>query len=958
MLVNVVGKLKTLVKLILLLAVMPALNACTPANPVFGFDFSSEKLDSNLAIKMDVEALNLSNAAKVIISGSCNEKAKIKLISPVNKDLECSSNRYQQSLDLAALPDGEVLFQIESKDVFGDILVVEKKIYKDMIAPTLALTQPSDIGSGVTSVNLNGTCSEEGVDVVVNESSTGKEQKVKCQSQQWSMSFDLGSDLGINQFFFKAIQTDMGLNEVAVNSSAVNRVVIGDFSISGVSHQSGGPFTTLLKGYFNNFYITWTPAVNVTSFAISIYEFNPGTSEYDIQKCNVGGISGSQYLKLMSGCALTAGKNYKVKMTAQNSVGQVVNREMNFATKSLPRWRLDAKKLYIGSSFETALNTEIAFSDLIEDYDSAVAPYSVVVSSIDATLSSIHTIDNANQKIIIAPAATKTSGKFSASFTISDSFGNTSGTEAMSYHLVMPFSWAGLVDNDFNKPGNWCGTFTLKSGCQGSGTAPSFNAKVMIDNLCSSPTANSVTSNCAPVLSAASQVHSFFIKANSFDQAGFSLTVGNAAGPTSGDFNRNLAFFKQAGGVFNSASASSSGDLFVLNYFTQNDGYFYAPYASNFTVSSQHTNVGNNVISIASAIKFFHNNSQMIFIDPQGIAGDIYIQAPANTEFYKVKLDTDGATWSVRSDNLIIKSDLELAGRLRAAEYPKFNRYSGTNKITLQGNLICSGQTIGGSVPIYIDANVTATYKTTHSDCKFPSLVLANTNSIISEDAGSLFDHKMESLKIISSNAFYAPQAPRKLIIAPVHVDTGSYAFYNVAAFNHNNGEIEFHNLGDGTKEYKVLNSSGSFNILKFINNSATGDFFNIQSNIYSKGLIFSGSHSVSLRGVLYAVTTDELVFNKGLTADVNVLSKIVLSPLGVSPISVNTSERINLASLELQRNISFSGSSSVFDLSGGNLNVSYYDFTVPAGFSFFYNVLNTFSGSIISNGTTTASSL
>lgn len=959
MVVNVTGNLKTFAKLILLALLVPLLNACTPANPVFGFDFSSEKLTSNLVIQTDVPALNVSNSAKVVISGSCNEKAKIKLISPVAKDLECAANNYQQSLDLVALPDGEVLFQIESKDIFGDMVVVEHKLVKDMSAPLLTMAQPSDIGSGVNNISLNGTCSEEGIDVIIDESSTGKQQKTKCNSSQWSMSFDLGSDLGINQFFFKAQHIDTGLNEVVVNSAAVNRVVIGDFSISGVSHISSGPYTSLLKGYFNNFYISWTPAVNVVSFEISIYEFNNTTNEYDIEKCHVSGIAGNLSSKQMTGCNLVAGMNHKVKMIAQNALRQSVNRDLNFATKNRPKWKLDSKKLYIGSSFETAAATHILFSDFIEDYDTDVAPYTITANSIDAPLNSILFINQGDQKITISPGTTRISGKFSASFVIVDSLGNTSDSEAVNYHLVMPFSWAGLIDNDFNKPGNWCGPFTLKDGCQGNNVAPSFSAKVMIDNLCLSPTTVTVSTYCEPALSANAQAHTFFIKSNSFSQNGFDLTVGDVGGASSGEFARNLSFFRQSGGAFNSTLAS--GQLTVTKYFEVTGGLFYAPKNSDFFLNAKDTTGGYDLAYISNKNYFIHNGSNLKIVDPLGSSGvsPVNLTFAENTELYHLTFDSDAGRWLVKSNNLIVNGDLNLGGRIRAGEYPHVLHYDSNSKITLRGNVICSGTFKGGSLPILIDTGIAATYKVTSNDCKLPPVYLAASGSFFTEHASSSFDLRMEGLKILSGNIFRAPAAPRKLKFMSELLSSGAYTLYNYGGvFDHNNSEVEFYNLGDGSKEYKIMNLSSTLNVVKFINNSLGGDFFKLQSNLIVNDLYFEGTHSVNLRGDLNTITADNLSFNKGLTADALVLNKIILSAAGGPFISVNTSDRINLPNLVLNRDISFSGTSFIFDLSGANFDIQTYNFTVPSGYDFYYNILNASTGFITSNGTATASSL
>lgn len=952
MIVNVKGRFEIVVKFSLLFLFVFLQNACTPANPQFGFDFSSEKVASSLNLKTDVEALNISNNAKVTIYGSCNEKSTFKLSSPIVQELKCNAGSFSQALDLASLPDGNVEIKIDEKDVFGDATSQQKTLIKDMLAPSVTVVQPADIGSGTSTINLSGSCSEESREVQVFESSTGFTQTVKCSSAVWNMLFDLGSDLGINNFQFKAKHSDTGLNTSQATTATVNRVVIGDYSISGVSMTSGGSYTSTLKGNFNYFWVKWTAAVNVTKFDLTIYELNPNTSQYDISICNRSSLSGSSTDVSLTGCNLSAGGSFQVKMVATNTLLQQVVRTLNFVTKALPRLRLDAKKLFVAAGFDNVAATDIPYSEIIDNYDVNDGPFTVTLSGVSAGLTGYWLNDNSNQKIIISPGTSRVSGIFSFSIQITDAYSNVSVVDSGKFILAMPFSWAGLIDNDFNKAGNWCGSVSLHAGCQGSGTAPSFNAKVMIDDLCESPIANTSSTNCNPVLSANTNVHSFFMRQKTFDQNGKSLTVGDVTGPTFGDFNRSNSFFKQLGGVFNSSSPSSSGDLFILNRFFQDGGVFYSPYLSNFTISSMHTNTSTNVASIANKSFFFHNNSNMIFIDPQGISGNVYFDAPAGTELFNVKFVTSGASWAFRSDNLIVNGDLEIGGAIYGGNYPKLNGYYATNKMTLKGNLKCTGVNKGGSLPIYIDSAANSKYLVSHADCKFPPLYLANSSSSMTEDAASVYDAVFERLVITTGNSFQAPSSSRKIIINSEFSETSSQAFSNSGGFDANNGIIEFQNLGDGAKEFSI-SSSSALNKVSFVNNSTAGNFYKLASDLNVKELTFSGSHSVNLRGNGLSVTTQELTFNKGLTGDPNVLSRIALAATGTTLLTSNTSDRINIQYLDIGRDIFLTGSSLLLDLSGANINLNSFYFSVPSNYVLDYNTYNATTGSINNMGGT-----
>lgn len=956
MIVNVKGRFEIIIKFSLLLFSF-LLNACTPANPQFGFDFSSEKVASSLNLKTDVEVLNISNNAKVNVYGSCDNKSTFKLTQPIELELKCDGGGFSQSLDLSTINDGSVLIKVDEKNVFGDLISQQKTLIKDMLAPLVSIAQPANLGAGTTTINLSGSCSEEGVDVVVSESATGNGQSVSCVSSTWNMVFNLGSDMGINSFLFKAKQTDKGLNTTQVATAAVSRTVIGDYSISGVSITNAGPYTLLLKGSFNSFWVKWTAAVNVTNFDLFLYQLNGVTSQYDILKCSRTSLSGSSSDVILTGCNLVAGENYQVKMTATNTLTQQVIRTLNFATKALPRLRLDAKRLFVESGFDVVGATNIPYSEFIDSYDNSDGPFTVTFTNISAGVASYIYNDNANQKVVVSPSS-RVSGVFSFNIQITDAFSNTSILDSGNLILAMPFSWVGLIDNDFNKAGNWCGSVSLHTGCQGSVTAPSFNAKVMIDDLCEKPVANSSTLNCSPVLSANAYVHSFFMKNKNFDQNGFNLTVGDVTAPTAGDFGRSVSFFKQTGGQFNSASPSSCGNLFLLNRFYQEGGVFYAPYASDFTLSSMETNIGTNVAVIANKNNFFHNNGRMIMIDPQGGSGSIWFDAPAGTELNNVKFATDGSIWAIRSDNLIINGDLEFGGTLyMGTYYAKLVQYSVTNKITLKGNLKCTGVNKGGNLPIYIDSNTNSTYSVTHSDCKFPAVYLANSNSYLKEDASSVFDTIFERLVISAGNNFRAPAVSRKLIINTEFSDTSTYAFSNSGVFDANNGTLEFQNLGDGTKEF-ILNFNSTLNKVNFVNNSTTGHFYRLDSDLGVKELTFSGSHSVNLRGYLRTVFADDVTFNKGLTSDPNSLSRIALSSVGNYSLVVNTGDRINIVNFAIGRNISLAGSSFIADFSGATIDINSYYLNVSFGYTLKYNSLIYTTGSFSGSGSANAGNL
>jgi hypothetical protein len=942
-------------KTLVFISTVVLLNSCTAANPIFDFDFSNEKTSFSLDMKTSESVLNIQNSAKVVVSGFCEDKSKLKLTTPMSAEIQCKSGAFELSLDLAAIADGEIELAVESKNTFGELVVSQKKLIKDMTLPTLSLAQPANLSALEQTITLNGTCSENGEDVIVDEQSTGLKQKTICSSGAWSMVFDLGTNFSITTFYFKVNHKDKGQNNKQVDSSAMNRTVLGDFTITGVSHINlMAAYGAILKGNFNDFYVSWTPATDVQNFSISIYELNPTNGLYDIYNCGVTGIAGSASFKNMSSCVVIANTNYQVKMVGLNTLGQNIDRTFNFVTKALPRWRLDSRRLYLASSFGTATITNIVYSDFIDNYSAEDGPYTISSSAVDASLTAIQNIDDINQEIVVNPGATKISGKFSGFYKITDAYGNSSNFERIWFQFVMPFSWAGLIDNDFNKPSNWCGTIDLRNGCQGSVAGPSFGAKVMIDDLCSNATVNTVVGNCSPALSANAQIHTFYMKSNSFNQNGFSLTVGDVNDDLGGDFALSSTSFTQTGGQFN--FSSSQGQLTVLNYFNQLGGVFYAPNNSNFIFNTKGTS-GGIFAEITDKDNFHHNYGTIKFVDPIGKTGaGVKIAAPAEIEFNNLVIDSDGGYWKINTSNLIVNGNLTIGGRIRSGLYPQLLKENGTSKITLKGNLICSGQNSGGNLPIYLTGSQNSSYKITDADCTLPPIFISGSGAKLAEHGSSTQSLILQGLTVVSGGRFEAPASIRKMIFKTNLLESNSYSLNLTGGlFYHNNGTVEFHNTGNLAEIFIIKAPGSAFYNLSFVNNLGVNSFFSLEGNMTTEYLDFLGSSPIRLLGSSSYIQTNNLVFNKGLYNSVNKLSKIKISGVSATPMTVNTMDRINIANFELYRNIAFSGSSSYLDFSGASFELGTYQLTLPSGYELYYNTATSSGGMLNLVGSSTA---
>ncbi|NUM60453.1 MAG: hypothetical protein HUU56_17645 [Bdellovibrionaceae bacterium] len=644
-------------------------------------------------------------------------------------------------------------------------------------------------------------------------------------------------------------------------------------------------------------------------------------------------------------------------MVTHNSLSNEVTKYFNFSTRALPKWKIDAKKLYIKASFSSAPTTSINYSDLIQDYDSTYAPYTITPSGLPSSFAGILTTDTANQKLSIAPSSTRISGVYSGNYTIVDNYGNTSNVETVKFYLAMAFSWAGIIDNDFNKAGNWCGDVNLKLGCLGSAIAPSISSKVVIDDICLMPTEGSSNVNCAPQLSANTEVHSFIIKANSFDQKSYTFSVGSESIASLDEYARNQVFFLQTGGSF--GNVNSSGSLTFLNNVEISGGLFVGPKNGSIVFNTIDTGNGNDFVKITDKNYFIHNQSTIKFVDVQGSGADsasVNFNVAQDLEIYNLVVDSDAGKWGIRSNNLIVSGDIRFQGRIRGGTgYPMLAKYDSNSKITLLGKLFCAGKNRGGNLPLFFGSNVSSTYKITDDDCRLPPLYLVSTGSTLSEDSNSSYDLKIESLKILPGNTFIAPLSIRKLRINSEFISDGEYAFYNQGVFNHNNGTVVFENKGSVGKVFKISTSSFFYN-LSFINNVGTSvSSFNLASDIQTLVLSFDGSSAVPLKGSGRAISVSSLVvFNKGLVASADALQKIqVLTPT-LSSITVNTGDRINIFYLELFGDGGFLGSSTLFNLSGTNILLNGHDFTVSAGQTLRYNTLT--SGSVITDSGATVS--
>lgn len=926
------GNANLLKVLVFWLCILLFINGCTPVSPVFDFDFSKEKLSSAIKIKSDVSFLNIENKGKMNLSGTCDSSssAKLKITSPLILDLECLNGQFSKNLDLSEVADGIIEISVESKYAFGDTFVEKLIIQKDTQSPTVSFNAPGSIATNQPNLALTGLCSEMNEKVSVSELVSGIFQDTVCNSGTWSLVFDLSSRLSQNLFQFKVKHSDRAGNFKEESSGQVTRLTIGNFDINGVSKASGPSSSTKLNESFNSFYLNWTAAANVDHFEILINEYNTETSLYDILKCREGSILGSDVEHHLTTCSLAMAKLYQATLIATDAVGSTVSKSFNFITKEPPRLKTGVSKIYIMSSFDNPMPTRIDYSSIIDD-DIEGAPFTVTPVSLSSSISSngVHVLNDISQKIIMTPGNYidgNLSGIFSATYKFTDQFNNESGNYTIQYHIVMPYSWAGMVDNDFNNHLNWCGSVGLFTGCRGAVSPPSFTTKIMIDNLCTSPTASWLgPNNCSPQLTAPGQVHSFYLKDNLFDQSGYAFSVGNINGPGTGDLARTKSFFKQTGGQFN--LNISTGTLEITFKYEQLGGTFYAPYRSDFKLNSKDNPHDSTIAKISDKNNFFHNNGNLVFADPNGVSGVYTIfDAPDGLELNNLRMDTDGGSWKLKSDNLVVNGILDLGGRDFSGSFPQLDSYSATSKITLAGDLHCTGQSRGWTIPIHIN-NAGSHYKVTHLDCQLPPLYLDGTAEL-SEDPLSTNDLQLQSLLIASGAMFTAPSQisqPKKVIFNTQKMTTLSYALKVNGVFNHNMAIVEFQNNSSSSNIYRISTSQPFIKLL-FTNNLGMNSAYRVESNLVTSILEISGTNPVNLQSFAVSIQTKSFILSKGLTSNENELNRVVMTASGAGDIAVNTADRINIKNLELKRNVDVVGTSTYIDFSGVNLDLNSFN--------------------------------
>lgn len=906
-------------KKILFLLLAVSITSCTKLREKFGFGKLDSSADS-LTLESNIAVLNIaSKESAIILKGICETNMNLQLQAVAMHSFKCENESYSLSLAPETLVEGENLISIESRDNASNLMDrKEIKILKDTSAPTVTIdVTVSNLMAALSSIPLSGTCSEIGKEVQIIDSISNNQTFVSCSSQNtWTLSYSINDPMQVN-FNFTAQQKDEALNATVSSPFAANKTILGAFTINGVSNTNSG-YSGLLRNVAGSIYISWSASTGASKYNITIQRETLGVRS---NICQFLEITGTSLEKVIStNCpGMNQGQNFFLVVEAVDSTYTHTSiQEYSFRTKLAPSLQTDANILYVNSdlSATSPAPTAIPYSSIATSPDSS-GPFSITVTDFGGLDINQITTGNASetQSLSVLPLA-KVSGIFTLFITISDEDGVTSASIPLRLAIVYPYSWAGLIDNNFNNAANFCGIAALKTGCAGQMTALGLNTPLMVDNLCTKPQRTSTITNCAPELSAELTIRSLYFKTGSFNQKTHNLIVGS--------IDDTSTYFKMTDGTFN--QASSTGEFTAFKTLEITGGVFTAGLNSKVTLNTRRSIGGSESFKIANISNYIHNGSTLYLLDPNGLdgAGQL-LDTPTDFHINHLVIDSDAGAWRIKSNNLILDGNLILGGRKDTLNrYPQLHAVGTSSKMTVNGNISCVGEFNGGDLTINM-ASATGKYSSTYAGCKMPLLKLTSSIASLSEAADSTMDLILTGL-VITSGTFTAPNtsaSSRKLIFRTTnHVNDASVVDLSTG-FNPNNGEVVFE-TADSNKNYKI--KLGTMNQTTFSNLSLLSAFYDIQNDFSSTYFKLTGPNLIPLRGLTRTVQTQSLSLGTGLVPDASVLTKIKALPGITTAIYISTTQIISVSRIEITQSMSFTGSSTInfnntiFDLNTFNL--------------------------------------
>jgi hypothetical protein len=221
-------------------------NTATPASR----NFTKDTVAPTVAITSPAagSAINIANAPTWTLSGTCSENGQNVVItgsSPGTVNVACAGGTWSQVFDATVFPDGPYTVYANLVDAAGNPAVQASRAFvKDTSAPTVAITSPAANSlvniANQTSFAVGGTCSENGVNVVL---SGAVATSTVCASNAWSINLNLTSNSD-GAISVTANQTDASGNPATASTRSFVKDTIAPSAVSGFSMTTPTSGTT------------------------------------------------------------------------------------------------------------------------------------------------------------------------------------------------------------------------------------------------------------------------------------------------------------------------------------------------------------------------------------------------------------------------------------------------------------------------------------------------------------------------------------------------------------------------------------------------------------------------------------------------------------------------------------------------------------------------------------------
>lgn len=138
----------------------------------------------------DPVVMNATSSTGLWLMGECSEHSMpVELLSPVTATAACNGVTWSLMVSLTELPDGNGSLELKHRDVAGNAVRLTRAFRKDSVAPLLALARPAVNQLITASVQVSGTCSEEGRAVEVTAPVVSS---APCSGGAFSLTLNLG----------------------------------------------------------------------------------------------------------------------------------------------------------------------------------------------------------------------------------------------------------------------------------------------------------------------------------------------------------------------------------------------------------------------------------------------------------------------------------------------------------------------------------------------------------------------------------------------------------------------------------------------------------------------------------------------------------------------------------------------------------------------------------------------